>query len=308
MKQTRHIALLHGGALGDLVLTLRLAAALQQRFAPTHLTLYARVDLSSLGDAVCDVDAFRSFDGTGLHTMFHETSEPDASCIAELSRFDLIVNCLADADAPISRRFRHHLPGRIESISTVPRDTLQGHVSQQWLDDLAAAGLKLPVDTLPRIVLRSDQEKQPGRVALLHPGSGGKEKCWPIERFAQLADKLRQNQIRPYFLIGPVEMDRHGEAITEALSSHATVLANLSLHEAAARIAAADLYVGNDTGMTHLAAAVGTPTIALFGPTDPTLWRPLGHNVTVILFDGVTIEKVMAGIDREIPIKPAKDR
>ena len=312
MEHPRHIALLHGGALGDLVLTLSLAGALRARFDPTHLTLISRVDLTGLCESVRDVDAFRSLEGMGMHTLFGESTEPDAVCLAALSRFDVIVSCLAEADATISRRLRTLLPGLVFSISTSPRDTYRDHITRQWRDDLAAAGLDLPRTPHPRITLPEsmihaghDRLATVGKARIiLHPGSGGEEKRWSTDHFKQLADVLNDRNIRACFLVGPVELDRHGEAFGSALSCHAPVLGDLSLPQAAACIAAADVYVGNDAGMSHLAAAIGTPVVAIFGPTDPVLWQPLGNNVTVLAgnpmtdapFDGITVDMVSRSV------------
>jgi ADP-heptose:LPS heptosyltransferase len=61
--------------------------------------------------------------------------------------------------------------------------------------------------------------------------------------------------------------------------ANATTILETDLGEAAWRLSGATLYVGNDGGMTHVAAAIGVPTLALFGPTDPAVWRPLGDHV-----------------------------
>ena len=94
--------------------------------------------------------------------------------------------------------------------------------------------------------------------------------------------------------MGPVEVERYGRD----LASIAPALVDEELVTASAVIAAADAYVGNDAGMTHVAAATGVPTVALFGPTNPIVWRPLGDHVTVLTgrtpgtFDGVTVRRV----------------
>ncbi len=312
MNDPEHIALLHGGALGDVILTLRLTAAMKQRFPTAHLTLYARVDLSGLAGQVGDVDTFRSVETSALHTLFREASDPDPGCVAELSRFDLLVNCLGGPDARIARRLGALLPGRVFSFDTAPEPGSRDHVTVQWLERLARAGLELRRDAFPRVVLPSDRvgtardslvsltASGDRPIALLHPGSGSAAKCWPLDNYGRLADALGRHEVRPCFLMGPVEMEQHGEPLRDGLARHAPVLCDESLAVAAAWTAAADVYVGNDAGMTHLAAALGTRVVALFGTTDPAVWRPIGAHVDVlgdargggVPFDDIDVETV----------------
>ena len=80
-------------------------------------------------------------------------------------------------------------------------------------------------------------------------------------------------------LIGPVEAERGGSA---RLREHCVAVSDLTLSQVSAILVRSDLYLGNDSGMSHLAAALGTVTVALFGPTDPTQWSPRGRSVTVL--------------------------
>ena len=101
---------------------------------------------------------------------------------------------------------------------------------------------------------------------VIHPFSGSARKNWPIENFREVASRLGLTQ----WLAGPEEsLDG---------STHFD-----SLLDVAKLIAGAKLYIGNDSGITHLAAAAGAPVIAIFGPTDPRVWAPRGDNVRVLV-------------------------
>lgn len=119
---------------------------------------------------------------------------------------------------------------------------------------------------------------------VIHPGSGGRQKCWPVERFMRVADALAPGRIS--WLIGPVERERD-PILCEAVERRAAATGEM-LHrpdrfdEAAVVIAGASLFMGNDAGMTHVAAVLGVPTVAIFGPTDPCVWRPLGEHVRIV--------------------------
>jgi len=120
---------------------------------------------------------------------------------------------------------------------------------------------------------------------VFHPGSGGRKKCWPLENYFRLVEKLiNRRTCRIIFLTGPAEEpevadDVHGFAHRHKRVAH---MRNEPLIMVACLLAACDLYVGNDSGISHLAAAVSGKAIVLFGPTDPLLWRPLGKGIQVI--------------------------
>lgn len=294
MTQAKRIAVLHGGALGDLILTLRLTGALCRRFDPVALTLYARIDLSGLAGDVGGVDAFRDIERVGLHALFNANSAVDPNLLRELDTFDLLVNCMAGSNSVLAHRLHELARGTVVSFSPAPRSDSIGHITDQWLDDLAVQGLDPPRDGAPKIALppecmkrtRERLGEQVGSntspIVMLHPGSGGRTKCWPQANFCRLAEVLRVSGLEPVFLVGPVELEQHGQPLLTQLERSAPVRVDPELVAAAASISAATVYVGNDAGMTHLAAALGVPTVALFGPTNPTTWQPLGSQVRVL--------------------------
>lgn len=121
--------------------------------------------------------------------------------------------------------------------------------------------VNLPMPELPDL-----WEPGAGSV-ILHPGSGSSEKIWP--GFPHLARVLPDAVI----LLGPCE---------KGLTYTNSRLENLSLIQVAEELRHCRVFVGNDSGITHIAAYWGTPTVALFGPTDPEIWGPVGRRVTVL--------------------------
>jgi lipopolysaccharide heptosyltransferase II len=120
-------------------------------------------------------------------------------------------------------------------------------------------------------------------LVMLHPGARYRFKAWPIERFAELADRLSEEH-RCRVLIGGGEQDRAtAQQIIDLAKSRPILLAGrLSLTEFAALATQCRLFVGNDNGAMHIAAAMGTPVVGLFGPSDPAEWGPHGEKVTVL--------------------------
>jgi heptosyltransferase III len=125
---------------------------------------------------------------------------------------------------------------------------------------------------------------------VIHPGSGGKGKNWPIERFHELAATLVESGHAIEWICGPAEDFL-------AVPEGAQVWQGLSLVQIAQRLASTRQYVGNDSGITHLAALCGCKTVAIFGPTNPIVWAPRGPNVHIVHnVHWPTIDTVIAAI------------
>jgi ADP-heptose:LPS heptosyltransferase len=121
------------------------------------------------------------------------------------------------------------------------------------------------------------------RFVLLHPGSGGKQKLWAVAGWRSVINKLSaHSNIRFALLQGPADTGIVQHLRSQLESNSLILVGNWQLGKLAALMSEADLYLGNDSGITHLAAACGTPTIALFGPTDPQVWGPQGPQVNII--------------------------
>ncbi|HZU96675.1 MAG TPA: glycosyltransferase family 9 protein [Planctomycetota bacterium] len=110
---------------------------------------------------------------------------------------------------------------------------------------------------------------------LIHPGAGGKGKRWPAARFAEVA---RRSPLEVACVLGPAELDPPDPELRIA----SRVIEAPTLDDLVRLLARARVYLGNDAGVTHLAAALGVRTVALFGPTDPARWGPRGRSVTIV--------------------------
>jgi hypothetical protein len=140
---------------------------------------------------------------------------------------------------------------------------------------------------------RAWRERLPPRFLALHPGSGSPRKNWPAEHFLELVGRLRPPQ--PWLVVcGPAD----GEAVRPFRARpDALVAEDVPLRVLGALLAGAATFVGNDSGVSHLAAAWGAPTVALFGPTDAAVWAPDGHHVRVVpspteTMDGIGVDLV----------------
>jgi ADP-heptose:LPS heptosyltransferase len=119
------------------------------------------------------------------------------------------------------------------------------------------------------------------KVVVIQPGSGGAKKCWHIDNFLAVAKQLTGESIQVVFLLGPAELDRFSSTTIKAIKSVAKCLTDLPLTQVLGLLCSADGFIGNDSGITHLAAGLGIRTLAVFGPTNPAVYRPIGPAVTV---------------------------
>ena len=119
------------------------------------------------------------------------------------------------------------------------------------------------------------------KLVVIQPGGGGLHKCWPLNNFLAVAKELSSRGVEVIFLLGPTELERFSDAIIKTINSVAKSLADLSLTQIVGLLSCADGFVGNDSGITHLAAGLGIRTLAVFGPSDPAVYGPIGPAVTV---------------------------
>jgi ADP-heptose:LPS heptosyltransferase len=115
-------------------------------------------------------------------------------------------------------------------------------------------------------------------LTLLHPGAGSPRKRWPLEGFLEIADHSDRNGQRPLFVIGPAEDDLVAPLKKRPQKLHRPA----GSLELLALLRTASAYIGNDSGVSHLAAWTGLPSVVVFGPTDPVRWRPRGRLVEIV--------------------------
>jgi ADP-heptose:LPS heptosyltransferase len=282
----RRCLVVHPGALGDVLLAGPTLAHLRTLGYHSTLAVTSRlVELfaaSGLADAAVDLETL------GLHRLFVEMPDPDA--LRPLRAFDAVLCWIGAGDAA----FRANLAktGRPTVVARAAPPAGSGrHASRHLLETSRPLG---PVPTeLPFAPLRVTEAARAtvegwlaargigaGEAIVLQPGAGGATKVWP--GFPTLARRLREDGLPLVTLAGPAD---HAavQALLDAEAVREDVLArDWPLTDIAALLALARAAVGNDSGPTHLAAAVGCSTVALFGPTDPAMWAPVAPRVRVI--------------------------
>ena len=279
---------MRGGALGDFILTLPAIRALRQYWPAATIELLAHPGFAGLAVVAGLVNRVRSLDASGMADWFIPHRVWPARERADIASFDLILSYLGDADGVMHANLRAAGARRI--ISCAPIVTA-GHAVDHFLRPIHDLGVAVPADANPLLPWPEAQRAQgrhflkelglDGAVISLHPGSGSARKNWPVERFALLAARARRSMsARPLFILG--EADASAANVLPGLIPDVAVLANRTLPELASVLAVSQGYVGNDSGVTHLAAALGVPVVTVFGPTDATVWGPRGAKVIIL--------------------------
>jgi len=283
----RSIVLIHTGGIGDFLQTFPVLEGLRRKWPAAHIAILGhpeRAELACLGGLA---DEAVDFETSGCHRLF----VPDVAA-ADVPRLvaeaNLVLNCLPH------EAFQSNLvrgtPARVLPIrSFPPHGSGQAVPIARFVYDQVSAILELPAtDAVPHLRLQCKAPTD-DQVVAIHPGSGAAEKNWPAERFRDLAWRLSGRGMTVRWILGPAE--RECDPWRDEASSP-ECLGPCRLSELARFLASVRLYVGNDSGITHLAAAVGATTVALFGPSDAMAWGPRGEKTCIVK----TVTKRMADI------------
>lgn len=295
--------IVHGGALGDLALTIQLALSLGAARAGDRLDVLSRADPGDLS-AYRPRVVRRSLEGIGAHALYAEDDAAPSGPIAEALRGRRVLNALGDEATIVHRRIAA-IAARVVSFDPRPRAGLREHITSQWRGDILAQGFD-DTDARPECVhLEHAGEAESPRLVLIHPGSGSAAKCWALDAFVAVARALRGAGRGVEFVLGPAERERWSRETCDALAGEFACAWIEDASALTARLSRTAVLLGNDSGPSHLAALLGVPTVTLFGPTDARVWRPLGPRAQVLVGDpsadprtwGLGVERVLAAID-----------
>ena len=287
----RTLFVLHPGSLGDVLLALPAMRALRAAFPGHVLGLMAQAEVSRLLLTGGEVHKSFALEGQSLANMLAGAGSMDTEIEEWLLSCDVAVAWLAnpglDLDAAL-RKFgiAHILKGsphspEYRSVHQADRflETIKSVVSMR----IHRTTLQLPHDTIQEAASRlTSIGMLPSRpLVIIHPGSGSRHKCVDPRLLGDLFEKYRSNGILPLVVGGPADVDQV-TALRLSCSEPFQVLQHLDLVSMAGVIAHADRFIGHDSGLTHLAACLQVPSVALFGPTDPIRWAPRGSHVRVV--------------------------
>ncbi len=280
----RRILVIRGGALGDFILTLPAIRLIRENFPDCHLEILGYRQFTSLAEGRFYADATRSIEYGPLAKFFNPKADLDPELTAYFAGFQQIVSYLYDPDGLFETCLRK--AGVKNLITASPKLTDSLHAANQLARPLEKLALWLESPAAEFFPSTADRQAADTHLAgiarpyiVLHPGSGGERKNWQIENWLRLLSFL-QDLGTPVVVGGESDHDRLAAIRTSAPETR--ILESLPLPELGAVLAEAALFVGHDSGVSHLAAAAGTRCLLLFGPTDPDVWAPANPGVAVL--------------------------
>ena len=295
---------IHQGALGDFILALPALETIRKALPHAKSVIMGYPRILELVEKRFYSDEISSIDQKGMATFFVREGLLDFTLSQFFKEFDLIVVFGKDGEGTVVGNLRRVCQGQILSINSFPSWDERIHLTDHLLKQFAQYGFPAS-EPVPRLRLKeSDREgatdfwKRKGvvpgersKVIILHPGSGSKKKVWPLDRFLNLAHTLQDHLgSKVLIILGPAEGPEVQRTFEGMRSIEFIMAKGLTLLQLASVMEGCWFFIGNDSGVSHMAAALGLPTIAIFGPTDRRVWSPKGKKTFVV--------------QREIPCSP----
>jgi ADP-heptose:LPS heptosyltransferase len=284
------ILVIRGGAIGDFILTLPALRTLREACPNAHIEILGYKHIAALAENRFYAQAVRSIEYGPLSGFFAKNSELPAELADYFASFDLIISYLYDPDCIFKNNLRrcgveNLLCGSAKIVET------DGHAARQLARPIEELGIRV-VDLTEKLFL-SEEDRQFGRkflqtpsrpIIAIHPGSGSKEKNWPLQNWIDLFSTGHWHIKKRYSLtVVSGEADKEQTARLEHTWKDQEVrfAKNLPLPYLAA-VLEHSIFIGHDSGISHLAAAAGANCILLFGSTDPSVWAPRNEKVEVL--------------------------
>lgn len=279
--ENQRLCVLFPGALGDFICCLPAMQALTRK---GNVDVFARSEFAGI---VADPMTVRSLERREITKLFSADGAADEQVRSFFGLYEAVYSWMGSGDAEFPNQLQAASGGRAQIFPFRPTDA-RYHQAEYYFRCLHGGDSPIPN---PRVLLRREtiawREDFWARhafcdrpVLVIAPGSGAREKNWDEDHFIAIAEWWRdRTNGAVVVLIGPAEEER---GVSARLRNLGVLAYGLNLAQAAALLVAGDVYVGNDSGITHLAAASGIRTVALFGPSDPRQWAPRGAKVTVL--------------------------
>ncbi len=278
------ILVIRGGAIGDFILTLPVLTALRRQFPRTHLEVLGYPHITGLALAGGLVQRVQSIEARALAAFFARDGELAEDLRDYFSEFDLIISYLYDPDGIFQSNVGRCSQAQFIAGPHRPENGRNLHASEVFLQPLERLAV-FDAEAVPRLEVRRAFETTvaTGRWLAAHPGSGSEKKNWPEAKWLELLRHLMEGTTLNLLLVGgEAERGRLGRLELALPGTRIKLIQSAPLPELAEWLASCVGFVGHDSGISHLAAAVGVPALILWGDTDETIWRPRGRNLTLL--------------------------
>jgi heptosyltransferase-2 len=296
------ILVIRGGAIGDFILTLPVLAALRAQLPQAHLEVLGYPHIARLAVAGGLADEVRAIEARPLAGFFARHGELTPELQDYFAGFAIIISYLYDPDGFFQANVARCSKAQFIAGPHRPDDVAGVHATEVFLKPLERLAI---FDAEPRPLLSLDSSRNTEHASrpqlALHPGSGSERKNWPEARWAELLEHLVCASDTKLILVGgEAEGDRLDRLARRLPPERVEVARNLPLVELAARLADCNAFVGHDSGITHLAAALGLGGLVLWGETSQAVWRPRTERMKILSAPGGLPALSLEAVVREL--------
>jgi len=275
---------IRGGAIGDFILTLPVLAALRQQFPRTHLEVLGYPQIAQLALAAGLVKRVQSIEARPMAGFFARNGELAKGLKDYFSEFDLIISFLYDPDGIFKTNVGRCTRAQFIAGPHRPDDSAEVHASDAFLKPLEQLAI-FEADAVPRLEIEKAFETTivSGRWVAVHPGSGSDKKNWPESKWRELLHHLMRATTLNLMLVGgEAERDRLNRLGDTLPPTRIKLMQSAPLPELGRWLASCVGYIGHDSGISHLAAAVNVRSLILWGESVEAVWRPRGGEMTIL--------------------------
>jgi heptosyltransferase-2 len=278
------ILVIRGGAIGDFILTLPVLSALRAQLPEARLEVLGYGQIAQLAVAGGLADEVRSIEARPLAGFFARRGDLAPEWQDYFAGFAIIVSYLYDPDGFFQANVARCSKAQFIAGPHRPDDSAGVHATEVFLKPLERLAI-FDADPTPRLPFHATRNTQ--HVLALHPGSGSERKNWPEAKWAELLARLVRSTTTKLLLVGgEAEGDRLERLASHLPPERVELARNLPLVELAGRLQGCRAFVGHDSGITHLAAALGLEGLALWGETAEALWAPRSARMRLVRAGG----------------------
>jgi heptosyltransferase III len=282
----RKILVIRGGALGDFIVTLPVLAALRGHFPVRSIEILGQPKIAALAVAGGLAERVSALESPALASFFAPDGSRLPTAAEYFAGFELIISYAYDPERIFQSNISKCGLAKFIAGPHRPDESLNIHATELLLRPLEAIGIR-NADSRPRLTLAANAQHFKGRRLAVHPGSGSEQKNWPELKWKELLQLLAVKTDWEFLLIGgEAEGSRCQRLVAELPPDRVDVAQDLPLVELAGEMATCAAFIGHDSGITHLAAALDLPGLALWGPTAEKTWRPRSDRIKLIWHGG----------------------
>ena len=292
------ILIVRGGNVGEFILTCPVFAALRTQFPDVAIEVLGYPRIAQLAKVAGLIDEVRSIETRAAAGFFARNAPLDEDLGNYFAKFSVIFSYLYDPDGFFQMNVSKVSAAQFIGGRARPDEAGTLHASETFLKPLERLAI-FDADAVPRLTV-------PNRIATgatiaIHPNPETGPRAWPEAKWRNLAMAIVAKTSYRVVLVGDESQARALQRMAAELPpNRATIISSGALPELANRLGACQAFVGHDSGVTHLAAALGVPCVTIWGNSNATIWQPRGDNVTVLKNRagavGITQEEVLSAL------------